>query len=299
MTPTPNKPELTDYPKSRFPESKIAIIGCGYVGTALARYWNRQQGYSVTATTTRQERVTELESVATQVVVMKGQDSQSMKAIADSHDTIILSIAPISDRQVDAEIYRQTYIPTAKNLVAAFKDTPRVKQVIYLSSCSVYGNKQGDFVDETSSVDTSSEYNQVLSETEQLLLNSESENVKVSILRLGGIYGPQRELTKRFTKLSGQNISGSSKTFTSWVHLEDIVAAIDFLIERRLGGIYNLVNDFDFTIGELSDLVCDRQGVARIIWDDTQPGYRLLNARVSNQKLKTAGYKLIHPKTII
>ncbi|WP_342745929.1 NAD(P)-binding domain-containing protein [Brunnivagina elsteri] len=42
---------------------KIAIIGCGYVGTALSKYWYQQQSRSIIATTTRQERVKELEEV--------------------------------------------------------------------------------------------------------------------------------------------------------------------------------------------------------------------------------------------
>ena len=106
---------------------KIAIVGCGYVGSALSRYWDRQQGYSVTATTTRQERVTELEKLARRVVVMKGQDSQAMQSLVEDRDTVVLSIAPISDRQVNAEVYRQTYIPTAQNLVAALQKTSSVK----------------------------------------------------------------------------------------------------------------------------------------------------------------------------
>ena len=292
------------YTESLVPEQqhgykKKAIVGCGYVGMALARYWDRQQGHSVTVTTTRQERVAELEELASQVVVMKGQDSHAVRSLLQNQDTVVLSIAPISDRQVDAEVYRETYIPTAKNLVAALKEAPSVQQVIYISSCSVYGNKKGEWVDETSPIDTNSEYNQVLSEAEHTLLDSASEELKVSILRLGGIYGPKREITKRFARIAGKTIPGSGDTFTSWIHLDDIIGAMDFLCQRRLGGVYNLVNDFNMTIRELSDLVCDRQGLERIIWDDTKPSYRLLNARVSNQKIKAAGYKLIHPETII
>ena len=195
--------------------AKIAIIGCGYVGSAASRYWYQQQGHSVTATTTRQERVTELEEVATQVVVMKGEDSLAVRSLLQNHDTVVLSIAPISDRQVDAEIYRETYIPTAKNLVAALQENPSVKQLIYLSSCSVYGNKKGEWVDEASLIDTNGEYNQVLYKTEQLLLDSASEDVKVSILRLGGIYGPERKLTKRFARIAGKTIPGSAKKYLS------------------------------------------------------------------------------------
>ncbi|MGB3641138.1 MAG: SDR family oxidoreductase [Rivularia sp. (in: cyanobacteria)] len=277
---------------------KIAIIGCGYLGTAASRYWC-QQGCSVTATTTRQERVTELEEIATKVVVMKGEDSQAVKSLLQDQDTVVLSIAPISDRQVDAEAYRQTYIPTAKNLVAALKENNSVKQLIYLSSVSVYGNKNGEWVDETSPVDTQSEYNQVLCEAEQILLNGSREDVKVCILRMGGIYGEGRELIERFAKLAGKNIDGSGETFTSWIHLEDVIAAMDFVIQRRLSGIYNLVNDFNMTIRELSDEICKLGNLEKILWDDTKPSYRSLNARISNEKIKDAGYKLIHPKTII
>ncbi len=53
------------------------------------------------------------------------------------------------------------------------------------------------------------------------------------------------------------------------------------------------------TIRELSDVVCDREDVDRVIWDDTKPSYRLLNAQVSNQKIKALGYQLIHTKTIV
>lgn len=279
--------------------ANIAIIGCGYVGTAASRYWYEKKGHSVTATTTREERVTELEEVATQVVVMKGEDSQAVKSLLQNRDTVVLSIAPISDRQVDAEVYRDTYIPTAKNLVAALQETQGVKQLIYLSSCSVYGNKKGEWVDETSPVDTNGGYNEVLCETEQLLLNSASEDVKITILRLGGIYGPKREITRRFARIAGKTMAGSGATFTSWIHLDDIIAAMDFLCQKRLGGIYNLVNDFNLTIRELSDKVCVSEGLEKILWDDTKPSYRFLNARVSNEKIKAAGYKLIHSDTII
>ncbi len=92
---------------------------------------------------------------------------------------------------------------------------------------------------------------------------------------------------------------GSGETFTSWIHLDDIVSALDFLSQRRLGGIYNLVNDFNMTIHELSDEICQRADLEKILWDDTKPSYRSLNARISNEKIKSAGYKLIHPETIV
>ena len=289
---------LTSTLSTPFDMGKVAIIGCGYVGKALANYWH-QQGYFVTATTTREERIADLQDFAAQIVVMNGNDAEAVQSVIQGQDIVVVSIAPISDRQVAAAVYRETYIPTVKNLVAALQQTTSVKQLIYLNSCSVYGNHHGEWVDEDFPVDTSSDYNQVLCEAEQLLLDSASEDVKICILRLGGIYGPERELTRRFGRIAGETLPGTGETFSSWIHLDDTVAAVAFVAQKRLGGIYNLVNDLNLTIRELGDLVCDRQDLPKIIWDDDKPSSRSLNARISNQKIKAAGYKLIHPETII
>ncbi|MEQ8999190.1 MAG: NAD-dependent epimerase/dehydratase family protein [Coleofasciculus sp. B1-GNL1-01] len=276
----------------------VAIIGCGYVGKAVACYWQKQ-GHFVTVTTTRKERVTELEEVAAQVVIMTGNDANAVQSVVQNQNTCLLSLAPISTRQVDAEVYRETYIPTAKNVVAALKETSSVKQLIYLSSCSLYGNKNGEWVDENSRIDIDNKYNQVLGEAEQILLSSVREDLSVCILRLGGIYGSGRELMKRLSRLAGKSLPGSGENVGFWIHLDDIVGAVDFAHQHRLNGIYNLVNDLRWTYRDLCDYVCDKQGLERIVWDASQPSFRPLNAQLSNQKIKAAGYTLIHPQTIV
>lgn len=277
---------------------KVAIIGCGYVGRAVACYWQKQ-GHFVTVTTTRKERVAELEEVAAQVVIMTGNDAKAVQSVVQNQDTCLVSLAPISTRQVDAEVYWETYIPTAKNLVAALKETSSVKQLVYLSSCSVYGNKNGEWVDETSGVDTDNEYNQVLGEAEQILLSSACEDLSVCILRLGGIYGSGRELMKRLSRLAGKTLPGSGENVGFWIHVDDIVRAVDFARQHRLNGIYNLVNDLRWTYQYLCDYVCEKQCLERIVWDASKPSFRPLNAQISNQKIKAAGYRFIHPNTIV
>ncbi|MBE9167824.1 SDR family oxidoreductase [Pleurocapsales cyanobacterium LEGE 06147] len=277
---------------------KVAIIGCGYVGTALARYWQKK-GHLVTATTTRQERVAKLEEVAAQVVVMKGHDAKAVQSIIQNQDTVLISVAPVGDRQVDAKGYEETYLPTVRNLVAALRDASTVKQLIYLSSCAIYGDKNGKWVDEASPADTNSEYNKVLYEAEQVLLHSAIKAIKVCILRLGGIYGPGRELTKRIGRFAGETLPGSGENIACWIHLDDIIAAVEFVRQNRLDGIYNLVNDLHRTNRDLFDHICDRQGLPRVSWDATKPSFSSLNACVDNQKIKAAGYKLIYPDTIV
>lgn len=277
----------------------ITIIGCGYVGTTLAEYWHQKQNYLITATTTTNERVEELEKVADKVVVMKGDDATAVQSVLQNQDVVIVSVAPISDRQVDAEGYAATYLTTAKNLVAALSNAPTLKQIIYLSSCSVYGNRNGELVDETVTISPQDKLGQILAQTEEILLAANTEKVKVCILRLGGIYGPERELGKRFVRIAGKTLPGTGENFMNWIHLDDIVSAVDFVLINQGQGIYNLVNDVTMMIRDLCDQICDRENLPQVLWNPSEPSQRDFNTRVSNQKLKAAGYKFIHPDTIV
>jgi nucleoside-diphosphate-sugar epimerase len=277
----------------------LAIMGCGYVGVAIARHWRQEENTIITATTTTPKRVSELEEVADQVLTMGGDNLEAVNDVVNNQDTILLTIAPTSNTRVDAETYRKTYIPTAENLQLALQNNTTVKQIIYLSSCSVYGNQEGKWVDETSPLKIENEYSEVLSEAEEILLKLADDNIKVCILRLGGIYGPGRELNERFKKLAGKTLSGSGDNLIAWIHLEDIIGAVDFVHKNKLGGIYNLVNDLNLTTKQILDKICDQQGLEKVSWDPSETGFTSLNARISNQKLKAAGYRLIHSDTIV
>ena len=288
------KPENYDQ-KSR---AKVAVIGCGYVGKAVASYWH-QQGYWVTGTTTRVEKVSELDAVTDQTLVMRGNNLADMAKVIENQETILVSIAPISDRQVDAQIYAETYLPTAKNLVTALKNNSSVKQVVYISSGSVYGDKKGEWVDETASLDTETDYGKILVEAEQIILGLEKKDLKVCVLRLGGIYGPGRELDKRLGRLAGKTLPGSGTSWAGWIHLDDVVSAVEFVRQKRCEGIYNLVNDLKLTTEDLCNLICDRQNLARVSWDGSKSSFSSLNARLDNSKIKKEGYKFIYADTLV
>ncbi|MDJ0601033.1 MAG: SDR family oxidoreductase [Crocosphaera sp.] len=280
-------------------DKKVAIIGCGYVGKAVANYWY-QKGYFVTGTTTREEKISsELESITHRPIVMRGDDLEAVETVINNQEIILVSIAPISDRQVDAEAYGQTYIPTAKNLVTALENNSTVKQVIYLSSGSVYGDQKGEWVDETSPLDTDNKYGQVLVEAESIILELNQKDIKACVLRLGGIYGPGRELDKRIGRMAGKILPGTGENCTSWIHLDDIVQGIEFVHQKQCSGIYNLVNDVKLTSKDLCNLICDRQQLERVSWDTSKPSFSTLNARVTNSKIKEEGYQFIYGDTVI
>jgi hypothetical protein len=88
----------------------------------------------------------------------------------------------------------------------------------------------------------------------------------------------------RALKLTGKQIQGSGKEYTNHIHLEDIVRALEFCLERHLKGLYHLVNDSHPSKKELYG-----EGP---IWSSKSSS---LGYRVSNQKIKEAGFVFSHP----
>ena len=271
----------------------VAIIGCGYVGCAVAQFWQQKMTFVVTATTTTPERVPQLQTVAQQVVVVQGNDSDLLKSVLKNQDVVLLSVGAKS-----ADVYEETYLHTAQTLVSVLKQIPSVQQLIYTGSYAVYGDRNGAWVDEESLIAPAHQNGQILSDTEQVLLSGSSENLRVCILRLGGIYGPGRELVKIFGRYAGTTRPGNGKDTTNWIHLDDIISGIKFARRNRLQGIYNLVDDAHLTTGELLDRVCETHNLPKVKWDSSQESKRPYNAKVSNKKIKDAGYKFIHPQMI-
>lgn len=271
----------------------IAIIGCGYVGYAVSKYWHAKGNFHLTVTTTNPERIPVLETVGQRVIVTPGNNIENLKNVLKNQEVVLLSVGA-----KNANSYEETYLETAKTLVSILPKFPNIHQVIYTSSYSIYGDRNGVWVDEESPPAPANRNSQLLRKTEDILLSVNNDNTRVCILRLGGIYGPGRELVKIFGRAAGTTRPGNGEDITNWIHLDDIVGTMEFAREHRLEGIYNLVDDSHLTHKQLLDNVMTKNNLPNVIWDANNKSTRPYNAWVSNQKLKDAGYQLIHPRII-
>ena len=271
----------------------IAILGCGYIGYTVAKYWRQKENFILTVTTTTDERVPTLQTVATRVVVTKGSDLQGLKTALQNQDVILLSVGA-----KNRNTYEEAYLNTAKTLVSVIQELPNIRQLIYTGSYSIYGDRNGVWVDEETPPAPANLNAHILRKTEDVLLSADNENLRVCILRLGGIYGPGRELVQIFGGIAGTTKIGHGDEVTNWIHLDDVVSAIEFARYKNLRGIYNLVCDAHFTSKELINGVMASHGLPLVVWDGTNNSDRSYNVWVSNQKLKDAGYKLIHPQIV-
>ncbi|MGB3138284.1 MAG: SDR family oxidoreductase, partial [Nodosilinea sp.] len=253
---------------------KAAILGCGYVGKAAAHLWSGQ-GHRITATTTTPERVEDLRKVAAAVQVVSGSDSEGMAALLQGQDTLLICVG--AGRQAS---YEETYLNTAKTVASVLDQAPDLKKIIFTSTYSVYGNYDGAWVREDNPAHPATDNGRTMIETEQTLLNGATADRAVCVFRLGGIYGPGRELAKIYSRAAGSTRPGSGHEASNWIHLDDIVGAIAFAQAHHLSGLYNLVQDEIPTVCELINRVCTANNLEPVQWDPSQPSARPYNVRV-------------------
>jgi hypothetical protein len=128
----------------------------------------------------------------------------------ESSDHILSSIAPIKGEDI-----------VIKNFQKNFEDR-KIKWITYLSATSVYGNHNGDWVDEKSKTNPTSTNGIDRLNAEKSWLNlAEKKNLPLQIFRLAGIYSNQNNVLTRL-KFENAKIIKKKNNFFSRIHVEDI-----------------------------------------------------------------------------
>ena len=273
------------------------VIGCGYVGTAVAMR-KKRAGHAVTATTRSSENVEELRRLMDDVQQLDITDPNLDLSFLADLEGLLISVAPTRQNQSYSDVFAQGM----RNLAGALRRRASTQplHITYISSVSVYGDQQGREVTEQASVDNSSAVNGMLSAAEELMLDIDRPDTAICVLRLGGIYGPGRDMVAMIREAAGQQVPKDGNAINAWSGLVDIARGVQFVSEQKLTGIYNLVDDMQLSRRELSTLICDEEGLPPVLWSHgSSASERSINARVSNQKIKDAGFELVSPSMLI
>ena len=276
---------------------RFGVIGCGYVGMDTAirlKYAN----HHVVGTTRSKARLGELQEVLHSAHLLDITEANLDLSFTDSLDGLLISVAPT----MKGDGYSSVFARGIRNLSNALRQRPRQSplHITYISSAGLYGDQGGALVTEESAVDAHSPVNALLRAAEELVLHLSSDNLKICVLRLGGIYGPGRDMVSMIRQAAGQQVPKYGDAVTAWSNIVDITRGIHFAYEHQLEGIYNLVDDRQLSRRELSTMICDLDGLPPVLWSHTpSPTERNMNARVSNTKLKNEGFQLISPSMLI
>ncbi len=274
---------------------KIAIIGCGYIGQALILKW-KNKPYYLTATVQKAKDQEPLLNQVQRVHLIKVFDEESLQPIVQQNDVLILTLSADSPQQ-----YEDTFFKAAEALYNLAHKNKTPKFLIYASRTSIYGEQNGMWVDENAPLNPVTEADRILMKTEKKLLSLRDADWEVCILRLSEVYGPQYEVSLKTKRLSKELLEIYQNVYTNMIHLDDITGILEFVLNHKLTGIYNLSDNQHPTLKEFLKQIYQTLNITpQTNWETTKATRPYLgNYRVSNNKIKRMGYQLIHPERLI
>ena len=165
-----------------------------------------------------------------------------------------------------------------------------LQKVIFTSSTSVYQDAE-DFptYDENAETDNSNDIAIQLRNTELLLLNNEHFNA--SILRFGGLLGPERHPVKFLTGKTGIK---NPESPVNLVHQEDCIKAVFKVIEKEKdNSIWNVVYPDHPSKAEYYNRIAKERNLEAPEFDHSQPSK---GKKITSEKLiKELKFKFTEP----
>ena len=152
----------------------------------------------------------------------------------------------------DKAAYRAIFVDGLRHLLDAL-DRRRLARVLFVSSSAVYGEHDGDWVDEATPSDPPGFNGAVLLEAEQWLAQ---QSLPATVLRLAGLYGPGRlQLIERLR--AGQlRVPRETPHWANRIHVDDAAAAIAHLLQLKSPQpLYLGVDDTPMPLDELYDFL--------------------------------------------
>jgi len=258
---------------------KVLIAGCGDVGNALATRL-LAEGSEVWGVRRR------VDALANGVHPWRIDltDAESFRQPPAPFDYVFYTAS--ADRR-DEDHYRAVYVDGLRNLLRALRSARcPVRRVFFTSSTAVYGQNDGQWVDEASATEPLRFNGRILLEAERVVQEAPETGIN---LRLSGIYGPGR------TRLVRKVYRGEATATQSWtnrIHVEDCAGALHHLMRiESPDPIYLGTDDEPVTTAEVVTWLAQELGVHA-----PPPGEaERSNKRCRNTRLRETGYRFEYP----
>ncbi|WP_224447509.1 SDR family oxidoreductase [Haloprofundus salilacus] len=275
---------------------RVVILGCGYVGLELGRQLTAA-GHDAVGVRRSDDGLDAIESAGFEAVRADVTDAASLASVPDA-DWLVFA-ASSGGRAADAA--REVFVEGQQTALAAFfeRDDPP-ERYVYTSSTGVYGDHDGDWVDEETEIRPTTEKTRVLAEAERVARETPCEHgFDGTVTRFAGLYGPNRYRLERY--LEGPVTEG----YLNMVHRDDAAGTIAYLLETDRGRdeVVLVVDDEPAEKWTFADWLADECGVERppkrtkqerLEAGDLSEAARrriLTSKRCSNARLRELGYE--------
>lgn len=272
----------------------VLIVGHGYFGGHLSERLLTDT-FRIFATTRNRDRFSELKSKDISPVLFDVVDEKS-DPIRHAFEAVVYCVG--FDRTQGAS-RKQVYEDGLQNFLSKLEVPP--KQFVYICSTGVYGQSNGEWVDEESRTEPTRDGGKHCLAAERILQQKKEEGwqAELTILRFAGIYGPGRIPNR--SRLEQGDLQMNGDGFLNLIHVRDAAEiccwAISHPPENLLCRVYNVSDGNPSTRQEFYGCLSDLLGIEspRLGKGSSSEGSRQDGSkRVSNKKLVAdSGYRFL------
>ena len=250
---------------ARFRRERLLIVGYGDVGQRVARLLATATGAQ------RRVRIMVLNREIARTQALRAQSVQpllgdldqagSLKRLAGIASRVLHLAPPAVLAQIDGPNDPRT---TALMRALRLRKLPR--SLVYASTTGVYGDCRGEWVTEARAVAPATARGQRRVGAEHAIRFAGRSGLRASILRIPGIYAPDREGgTPRARLLRGTPVlQASDDVYTNHIHADDLArACLKALWQGKPQRVYHASDDSVLKMGDYFDLAADLYGMPR------------------------------------
>ena len=285
----------------------MLIVGCGDVGLRVAQALGGggpAPRARLLALTSSPERVATLRRHGLTPLLGNLDAPAGLRRLSGLATRVVHLAPPPGEGQV--QWWRD---PRTEALLRVLRLRTAPISLVYGSTSGVYGDCEGALVNEVRATRVSTPRAQRRVDAELLVRHFGRSGTRASVLRIPGIYAPDREGgTPRARLLKGTPVlAAADDVFTSHIHADDLArACVAALWRGRPQRIYNVNDDTMLRMGDYFDLAADLYGLprpprlARAVARDQMPlgllSFMGESRRLDNTRLKhELGMRLAYP----
>ena len=274
------------------------IIGCGHLGREVAKL--EEKPLCITRSDTSCSNL-EKQGFDARAIDLSNRETLTEKAPLFNQQWVYYFVPPPAIGTRDTII--QSFLQTLQNN----KQSSLIKKILLVSTTGVYGDCQGKWIDEQQALNPQADRAKRRVDAEQQLASfANTCGIDYTILRVPGIYGPQKLPLQRI-KAAKPVLALSESPWSNRIHIKDLAQICYLAMHKKLAlPVYNVsdneptsMSDYfiqlarHFNLPEPPQISLDE---ARKVFSENMISYLVESKRIDNRKLlEELGYQLKYP----
>ncbi|HEY9748984.1 MAG TPA: NAD-dependent epimerase/dehydratase family protein [Allocoleopsis sp.] len=245
---------------------KALVTGAnGFTGSHLVRLLE-QRGDQVVGLVRKSSNLSRLADCQVQLVYGDLSDREALRTAMQGVDTVFHTAAYVELGLVNAAEMERVNVEGTRAVMEVAKEMG-VGKVVYCSTIGVFGDTQGQVVDETfqrTQKDFSSAYDRTKYEAQVFVDQMAQQGLPVVSVMPSGIFGADDPhfipVLRQFLK-GGLKLWAGGDRVTGVVHVDDLAMAMILAAEKAPPGEHYIISAGDLTTREMFEIVGQQSGV--------------------------------------